>query len=129
MSGGKQNPIRDELLVDRNEVNRQRVVDALAPLVKFTEDGELLMQPRFRDLDSRRRIATVLLGRWAMHDIGLASDPAITIESLAEYSEISSSTVALYMNEKFPFVTETDGRYQIPDESVLDAVSFLEEAR
>lgn len=124
----------DDLLVDRNEINKKRLAKALKGLIGVdNESGELVLLRSFQDLNTQRRITAVLLGYRAAVELGVRdeSDMGVSSEELGSIVGSPSGTIRSYASGKLPFV-ETDrgvGGYHIPQHSINDAIKFLEEAK
>lgn len=122
----------DDLLVDRNEINKKRLAGALDGIIGVDQDsGELLTFNSFQDLNTQRRITAVLLGYRAAHELGVRdeSDIGVNSERLSDIVGTASGTIRSYASQKLPFVESApeNGGYHIPQHSITDAISFLEE--
>lgn len=127
------NPL-NELLVDKNEVNQERLATVLSGLIGIDrESGELVIQSDFHNLDSRSQMVALLLAKRAGEVLGVIDEADILMNSseIAEYVDVSSRSIRTYGSEKLSFV-KTDqrkGGYFIPAASVSQAIQHLEQAR
>lgn len=134
MSGSEDEDPLKSLLVDGQEINRERLARALSEYVLLDESsGEPIIQPEFRKLDTPRRIVAILLARRAAVSLDLLQDEEVGIQSgpLSEYAGAAGSTVRRYVSEKINFADADPnlGGYYIPTTKILQAIEFLEDAK
>jgi hypothetical protein len=120
------------LLVDRQQINQKRLAKALDNLVGIDQDsGELVPSRKFRELDTRRRIVALLLGKQAAHELELIDDEEVGFSSneLSNRVGAAGGTIRNYVSQKLHFVESDNGRggYHIPRTRIPDAIQFLEE--
>jgi hypothetical protein len=127
MSAEKDDPL-EELVVDRQRVNKRRVVDALDEVLNVDNEGNLVRSSRFSQLDSRRKLVAVLLARWVAAELDLVENPAVEMDELSEQVGLSGSGLRRYIDDlEFVQPDSIDSAYLIPDVRVVDAVEYLED--
>lgn len=126
MSTERDDPL-EELVVSRERVNRQCVVDALDGVVNVSDDGELLKMSGFQPLNSRERIVALLLARWAAAELGLVDTPGLPVAELGDRVGLSASAVEKYVHEMVFVRQSSDGDgHSIPERRIVDAVQFVD---
>lgn len=136
MSSGDENgddPL-EELLVDKNEINRERLARVLRGLVGIdSESGELVIQPAFHELDSRAQMVALLLGKRAALNLGVIEDGQLSMSSseIADYVDVSGRSIRTYGKDKLSFVSSDDSRggYFIPTAALTQGIKYIEDAK
>lgn len=106
-------------------VDDEMIIETLAPLVRFSSDGELVTQEEFSELTTPQQIVALVLGRWAAYENGSADDPVLDEQTITEYITISSGTVRVYVTEDTQFLTRREGGYTVPEDDLHRAIEFL----
>jgi len=119
----------DRLLVDKEEIDKERIADILEGIVGIdNKTGEVVKMSDFNKLNTTEQLCVVLLARKAavLADKLDKGDEAITHGKLADILRSSNATVRQYVT-KYDFVQSDKNKgYYIPNSSVSDAVDYLE---
>jgi len=122
----------ERLVVDKNQINKERLAKALAPVVGIDESGEVVPLEGFRDLDTAGRITAFLLAQRAalLLDAIDESEYGMSTSELADWAEVSGGTVRHHASDK-PFIDKDrqSGNLIIPTHSVGRAIEYLEGKR
>lgn len=120
----------NKLLVDKDDINKQRLTDALEDKVMIDkETGEPVPTSNFDELDSGRRIVAILLARKVAKIIGIidSSEEGLQSSVLSDYVKVASGTVRNHVGKR-DFISQDNqyGGYYIPDTAVNQAIDYLE---
>lgn len=122
------------LLVDREAIDRERLAEVLDGLVAIDrEDGDLLIQTGFHNLNSRAQMVALLLAKRAASTLDVIDEEELSMTStdVEEYVDVSRTTIDAYGNEKLSFVTKdmNRGGYYVPVAALTKAIEYLQNAR
>lgn len=127
----------NNLVMDEEEINRQRLSDALDGIIGIrseieeeTSNGILVVLSGFRELDTKGQITAVLLGRkvGALLNVIDKKDEGLTSKDIAKYVDVADSTIRLYVGEKLSYIDNKKG-YYIPRHDVDKAIRQLEKSK
>lgn len=121
----------DDLLVDEEELSEEMLVETLASYVRIGKsEGNLYPREPFRDLNSRRKVAVVLLSQHAREQLHLAETQWLNPTAIAELGGINVNTVYPSVRElaERGLVESDDGSYRIPPANVGRVRRFIEGA-
>ena len=128
----KEDPL-SELLVDAVEADRRSIATALKGRVALdSSSGRLVLSPGYNDLDSRRKVLVVLLGRKAAFLLNLTDSEALTNKDVTDVSGLPPGTAApgLKSLREMRLVSQDPSKaYYVPNAQILSAVGFLTGAK
>lgn len=122
------------LEMDRKAYNRERLAGVLEGIIAVDqESGDPIKLDQFKNLNSRRQLATMLLAKRASHELDYISERELGMKSseLDNHVDVASSTIRLYAREKLSFIeNDSDyGGYYIPLHQIAKAIDFVEEGK
>lgn len=122
----------ERVVVDKDEVNRERLADAIEGIMGVDEDsGEPVPLSGYHDLDNKPKFVARLLARRAAFALDFIDEDEVGDSSggFAERMEPSESTIQNYGGLDFVDNDDENGGYYIPGYSVDAAVEFLKGAQ
>ena len=122
----------ERVVVDKDEVNRERLADAIEGIIGVDEDtGSPVPLSGYHELDNKPKFVSRLLARRAAVALGFIDEDEVGDSSsgFAERMEPSESTIQNYGGLDFVDNDDERGGYYIPGYSVDAAVEFLENAQ
>ena len=121
----------DDLYVDRDEINRERLAAALSGIIGIDrETGEMVALTGFRNLSKKNRVIAYLLFRQAAAALGEIEREELgaTSREMSDIIGTADSTVRNYFSDlKFIEKDKKNGGYYIPSHFLEEAISKLPE--
>lgn len=104
------------LIVDEAELSRAETAEVLAPYVRFTGAGELLLQPSFDGLRSDQKVLCVLLALRAAHSLQLREKSGASPAEIESASGLPGGTIrpTLTRLQKSRLLNKSGRDYDIP---------------
>lgn len=117
----------ETLIVDESAVARDQLASALAPYLRFTRAGELLLEPRFDDLAAELRVLCVLLALQALRLLDLRETDQATPAEIVSISGMPPGTVRPKLAGllKKRLVAKDGARYSLPVHAARRAIELL----
>lgn len=118
----------EDLLVDEDELNKELLFDLLEDYIRIGSDtGRIIIQPEFRQLHSKEKVAVVLLAQHARVELGKADEKWLTPSEISEISGIKKGTVypAARQLEEDGIAKNDDGSYSIPTYNLETIKSYI----
>lgn len=118
-----------EVLVNKDEIDRQRLADGIKSIIGVDEDtGEPTPLSGFHDLNNKQKFVARLLARRAAHAMDLLDDEELgdSAGGFESRMNLSASTIKNYGSLDF---VENDGEYggyHVPAYAVGEAVEFIQ---
>jgi hypothetical protein len=118
-----------DLIVNERAVAETELATALDPYVRFTGDGELIIQEGFQSLTSERQVLCLLLAVQAMKILELRDTDQITPSEMVELSGMAPGTVRPKLSAlaKKRRATRQRGSYSLPMHSARRVIEELRE--
>lgn len=119
----------EDLVVDERELASTQLAGTLAPYVRFTEAGGLLLEPAFHDLPADHKVLCILLSLQALRMLGYRDTDQATPAEIVDFSGMAPGTVRPKLSQllKERQVAKTaGGSYSLPLHAARRAISLLE---
>lgn len=118
-----------ELLVDSAAVDRDAIAGILKGRIAIDRNsGRLVLSPSYNELDARRKVLSILLGRKAAHLLGLADGEPLTNKEVGDLAGLPPGTAApsLKSLKELRLVSQDSGKaYYVPNAHLNNAIEFL----
>ncbi|RYJ08720.1 hypothetical protein ELS19_17135 [Halogeometricum borinquense] len=118
----------EDLLVDEDELNEELLYNLLADYVRIGNDsGSIILQPNFKELNSREKVAVILLAQHAKVELGKSDKRWLTPSEISQISGIKKGTVypTARKLEEDGVAENDDGSYSIPVYNLETIKSYI----
>lgn len=119
------------VVVDKDEINRERLADGIEGIVGVDDEtGQPVPLSDYHDLGNEAKFVARLLARRAALALDFIDEGELGVSSgdLADRMEPSNSTIQNYGSLEFVENDEEHGGYYIPGYAVGTAIEYLEDA-
>ncbi|MCO8254522.1 hypothetical protein NKF26_11985 [Haladaptatus sp. AB618] len=120
----------EKVLVNKDEINRQRLADGIKGIIGVDEaSGKPTPLSGYQNLNNKQRFVARLLARRAAHALDLLDDESLGDSSsgFEDRMAVTGSTIKDYGSIDF---VENDGEYggyHIPAYGLAEAIEFIQE--
>ena len=117
------------LVVEEADLAEADLADALEPYLRFTSDGQLLLEDGFEALSAKDRVLCLLLGLRAMEMLGLRPQATAKPAEIVRVSGMPPGTVRPKLSQltRERYATKGADGYSLPLHSARRAVRILSE--
>lgn len=125
------NPLQ-ALVVGEETLANQELADTLIPYVRFTEDGQFLLEPAFDHLSSPEKVLCVLLAARALDALGKRSNSELRSKEIIELTGMPDGTVhsaVKQLKDSRLIAKGEQGGWEIPNHALRKVVTSLSEER
>lgn len=117
--------VYEELFVDE-ATPRETLLSAVKPYLRFTRDGEIILQDAYDDLAGKHQILVVILGTKVLDERGVRDEGGIHINELVEITGMQTSSIEAYVyGDLDKLVRSDEGRIFVPNYKVGSAAEAL----
>lgn len=117
----EQNDPLTQLVIDADELDRQKLSELLNGYCGISKDGEIRPVTNFPSLDTTSKILAILLAQKAVHALGYSDSDQIPPKKIESITGLPGSTVRnrLIDLRQRRIVDSLNGNYSIPNHSVI----------
>lgn len=115
------------LVLDDREFARDELASVLRPYVRFTPNGQLILEERFGDLNSLEKLCCVLLAYRAMHMVGLRDGAGVLAVEVEAETGLPGGTIRPKLSQlrKVRIAAQNGKHWLIPTYSVRRAAAMI----
>lgn len=115
------------LILDDQDLARDELAVALLPYVRFTKQGQIVLEKAFDDLSTRRKVCCILLAYRVLHMLGLRDSAGVRSSDMETETGMPGGTVRPKLSElkKERIADQDDKNWTIPTHALRRAVEVV----